>query len=365
MPDIRPVRESEIDELIDLLCLVHNPEGAERYRGYILGDPTWRPEQTPVIVCEGRIVSTLRIWDRQIHLGATPVRIGGIGGVTTHPDYRRRGLASQLMTQTADLMRSAGFELGLLFTEIPVRFYRSLGWHSIPMAGFRASWEGPSVAVQGSFSGTLSVEPFSESRDLEQVVALYQRYNEGRSGTMLRPRPHWDYTPSRVRGVLPSIVVRSDRVLGYLNWSVRADRIHIGDFASQEAPATDAMIQHLLMECDRCEVTQVYGEIPHTHPFVDALVSATEADLELQGDASMMARPLNLPRLIEKTAGSIPAGSKIPTDLLLRLLFGESSTQDLLPVLASRGIDVKDHQARRLQKVFPRREPVFWAPDHF
>ena len=79
----------------------------------------------------------------------------------------------------------------------------------------------------------------------------------------------------------------------------------------------------------------------------------------------MMALPLDLPRLVEKTVGAIDSVHKIPTDLLLRLLFGESSTQDLLPVLTSRGIDFEDHQARRLEEIFPRRDPVFWAPDHF
>ena len=87
MDTIRPIRESELDELIDLLCAVHNPEGHERYRGYMEGDPTWCPSQTPVIVVEGRIVSTLRIWDRWVHLGATP---------RPHGRHRRRHHASRL-----------------------------------------------------------------------------------------------------------------------------------------------------------------------------------------------------------------------------------------------------------------------------
>ena len=36
---MRPIRESELDELIDLLCAVHNPEDHERYRGNMEGDP--------------------------------------------------------------------------------------------------------------------------------------------------------------------------------------------------------------------------------------------------------------------------------------------------------------------------------------
>ena len=108
METIRPIRESELDEL--------------GYRGYIEGDPTWSPSQTPVVVVEGRIVSMLRIWDRWVHLGTTPVRMGGIGDVNTHPDYRGRGIATRLMEHAAEYMRDDGYDLGLLFTEIPARF---------------------------------------------------------------------------------------------------------------------------------------------------------------------------------------------------------------------------------------------------
>ncbi|MBT4100934.1 MAG: GNAT family N-acetyltransferase [Gemmatimonadetes bacterium] len=364
---IRPIRESELDELIGLLCLVHNAQGAERYRGYIEGDPTWQPEQTPVVICDKRIVSTLRIWDRQIHLGATPVRIGGIGGVTTHPEYRRRGLATGLMAHAEQVMRSGGYDIGLLFTEIPAHFYARLGWHSVPMAGFRATWHGEkSMQAQGCLPDSLAVESFEESRDLEEAVVLYQQCNGGRSGTMLRPRPYWDFTPSRVRGVLPTTVVRSDRLHGYLSWDVRSDWMRIGDIAADRASGTVALVQHLLAECSRSGVTQVYGDIPHTHPFVDALLQATGADLELAGNASMMALPLDLSMLIEKTVPTASSfAQRIPVDLLLRLLFGESSLQDLLPVLASRGIEVEYQETDLLQELFRRRDPVFWAPDHF
>ena len=98
METIRPICESELDEL--------------GYRGYIEGDPTWSPSQTPVVVVEGRIVSMLRIWDRWVHLGPTPVRMGGIGDVTTHPDYRGRGIATRLMEHAAELHARRWLRLG-------------------------------------------------------------------------------------------------------------------------------------------------------------------------------------------------------------------------------------------------------------
>ena len=228
-PQVRPLRDAELEELVELLCLVFGrPDGHERYRGYIEGDPTWRPEQTPVIVVDGRVVSALRIWDRQIYLGATPVRMGGIGGVCTHPDYRRRGLASRLMAHTCQVLRAEGYELGLLFTLVPARFYRRFGWCSVPLMGFRAELPRRAEPGRDAPEGP-AIEPFEATRDLEETVALYGRYNGGRSGTVLRPRPYWDWAPSLVRGVRPTVVARDETgLVGYLNWRLAADEVEAG-----------------------------------------------------------------------------------------------------------------------------------------
>lgn len=359
----RPIHESELDELVDLLYLVHqHPQGHERYRSYIDGDPTWCAQQTPVIVVDGRLVSTLRIWDRHVHLGATPVRMGGIGGVTTHPDFRGRGLASQLMKHAGDFMRSDGYELGVLFTMIPARFYRRLGWCSIPLTGFRATLRRHHPDAAGP-----AVIPFVESRDLEETVALYERLNAGRSGTLLRPRPYWDYAPSRARCVMPTVVARDETgLLGYLNWSIESDGARVSEVAWTSAPVLQALVQHLLAECDARSVTETRGEIPHNHPFVDALVATAEADLQPTGDGSMMTLPLDMTSLIDRIAPeATDAIRRLPTDLLCRLLFGESSGRDVMPLLSTRGIELGAQEACQLEELFPRRELIFWSPDHF
>ncbi len=363
MEEIRPIREWELEELLDLICAVHNPDGRERYRGYISGDPTWRPSHTPVVVVENRIVSTLRIWDRQVHLGVSPVRMGGIGGVTTHPEYRKRGIATRLMAHAAEYMRDDGFDLGLLFTEIPARFYRRLGWYCVPLMGFQAELRRPPPPRRSAFE----VLPFDEDRDLEETVALYQRHNAGRSGTMLRPRPYWDYVPSRVRGVLPTNVVRGDEGLcGYINWESGGEEAAVYEVAYEGGPALEALVDRLLHECARDGVAQIVGEIPHNHPFVDALVAAADADLELGGDNSMMVLPFDLDSLIAMAAPeAVALAGRLPVDWVCRLLFGESSGRDLEPILRARGVSLDAGDVRRLEAWFPRREVIFWAPDHF
>ncbi len=360
---IRPVRESELDELIDLLCTSHNPRGHERYRGYIEGDPTWRPSHTQVIEADGRLVSALRIWDRSVHLGATPVRMGGIGGVTTHPDHRGRGLATRLMRHTAGHLRDAGYDLGLLFAGIPARFYLRMGWSCVPLMGFRAEWQAAPMPGRSS----LEARSFDESRDLDDTATLYQRHNAGRSGTLLRPRPYWDYTPSRVRGVLPTAIVRDGRDLGgYINWENSDGCAWVNEVAWQSAAALEALVGYLLGECAAAGLKRVEGEIPHAHPFVDALVSASAADLHLTGEASMMVLPMDLDALIARAAPEAEEWvRRLPHDLTCRMLFGESSGRDLEPVLRGRGIPLGPEAVDDLEAWFPRRQVIYWEPDHF
>ena len=211
------------------------------------------------------------------------------------------------------------------------------------------------------------MHPFDESRDLEQTAALYQRHNAGRSGTLLRPRPYWDYAPSRLRGVLPTAVVREDAGLsGYINWENSDGCAWVNEVAWESDAALEALVACLLAECAAAGLKRVEGEIPHGHPFVDALVGASGADLHLTGDASMMVLPLHLDALIAQAA---PAAEewvrRLPHDLTCRLLFGESSGRDLEPVLRGRGIPLGPEAVDQLEEWFPRREVIFWEPDHF
>jgi aminoglycoside 2'-N-acetyltransferase I len=82
---------------------------------------------------DGEVVSILNIVDRQASVGERPVRLGGIGGVATHPDLRGKGYAAQVMEAAARFMAdSMGVDFGLLVCHprlIP--YYSRLGWQVV------------------------------------------------------------------------------------------------------------------------------------------------------------------------------------------------------------------------------------------
>ena len=75
--EIRAVRKSELEQVVELCCLAFNPDGHERYWQYIRGDSSYRLPQTRVVVVNDTVVSTLRVWERRLRVGASLVTMGG------------------------------------------------------------------------------------------------------------------------------------------------------------------------------------------------------------------------------------------------------------------------------------------------
>ncbi|HTX79399.1 MAG TPA: GNAT family N-acetyltransferase [Longilinea sp.] len=79
---------------------------------------------------DGRVVSVIDILKRGILVDAKPVQVVGVGGVATHPDFRRRGYASMLIDAAGSwIRRQTDCSFGMLFCarELLVYYGRS-GW---------------------------------------------------------------------------------------------------------------------------------------------------------------------------------------------------------------------------------------------
>ena len=405
--EIRGVHESELAEMIDLQCRVFRPDGHDRYRQYVHADPSYRYDQSRVVVVNGHIVSTLRIWDREMRIGSVPVPMGGIGGVGTHPDHQGAGYATALMKNTIGYMRNAGYEVGVLFSAIPCAFYRKLGWASVPLAGFRVTRR-QTINLKETEWG---VEPFDEERDLAAAIVLYDKHNAGQSGSLLRIRSYWESGPARLRNILPTVVARHrDRFGGYLNFQIDEKSANILEVAYDrtQPQALTALVSHLLQVCEREGVNELHGDIPHRHPMVDLLVEGTAGDTFLTGNSAMMLYPVNLlalfQRLLPELQARLDAANQafapvsicfavndqeaglrllndgtlqtfdldegalrltLPGHLFWRALLGESSWTQLEPALQQQGISVDTELGTLLSTLLPQREVIFWGPDHY
>jgi nodulation protein A len=99
------------------------------------GDDTqWAQSDWHVLVWEGdEIVSHVEIVERTASVGGQPVRLGGIGGVSTLIAWRKRGLAEAALKTAVDTLRNPlAVDFGLLVCgEVMIPYYSKFGWKLI------------------------------------------------------------------------------------------------------------------------------------------------------------------------------------------------------------------------------------------
>ena len=404
--EIRAAKESELEQVVELCCVAFNPDGHERYWQYVQGDSSYRLPQTRVVVVNDTVVSTLRVWERRMRVGASLVTMGGIGGVCTHPNYRGVGYASALMRDTIDYLRLIGCDLGVLFTIIPEAFYRQLGWISLPLHGFSVAYNS---AAQAAAASAWQVTDFNPETDLDAVAALYDLTNAQQSGTIARTRAYWDMAPSRIRGVLPTVVARQNgHIGGYLNYEIDGKFVEVREvgYVPDDPTVLDALVSHFFQACEAQGVEEIGGRFPSQHPFAERLIATSDNPVTQTEYTGMMCYAVDLPvllrrlvvgwesRIADAEEAFGPLAVKLPTpnnqQIVLRhnadgtlqivpedadavdcgvnlteadfwqLLFGEIGWEQI-----SSDASVSPEISAFLAMLFPKRDVIFWSPDQY
>ncbi|KAJ3067101.1 hypothetical protein HDU98_009684 [Podochytrium sp. JEL0797] len=139
---------ARVDAFLDHLDTVFNitkPNGAQG-ASRLLFEDHWKfdPERDPdgVFVAvesgDNKIVSSVRVYNRHIHLSpppSTPHATGGIGDVATNLNHRGKSLAKKLMRLADGYMSNTrGYAFGVLHAApLAAPIYASIGWVGVAM----------------------------------------------------------------------------------------------------------------------------------------------------------------------------------------------------------------------------------------
>lgn len=98
-------------------------------------DVTWAHADRRVLVRDEahNVRCHVGVYRRDVKLDGTPVQIGGIGGVMTHPDFRGKGLAEMALRHACSLCAKEQVAFALLFCEPRLAlFYARFDWRNFP-----------------------------------------------------------------------------------------------------------------------------------------------------------------------------------------------------------------------------------------
>ena len=304
-PRIRAARPADLPAVYKLLSACFPDARPDLFRRQTEHDSTFRQRHARVVEVDGAVVGHLRIFDREMWLRGARLRAAGIGSVATHPDYRRRGLATALLRHTIALLRRDGYHLSFLGTEIAAPFYERLGWrivrqpsHGAPAAEAAALPERPG----------LTIRPFQPS-DLTILALIHAQATRGRTGAVARSLRYWTDHLSWVddnaggflvgvggqRGLAAFVRSRSER------W---ASTLIVLDAHCREG--AEPYLPPLLGALGRYAVEQglkgVQASLPEGHPLSEAFAGLPSAGVTTDIRFPLMMRVVDLPDLARRLA---------------------------------------------------------------
>jgi predicted acetyltransferase len=184
--EIRPARDGELDRVHFVVAYSftgdRSQEGRERMRHVEeLAHPT-------VLVEDGEIVASLRVYDFTMLMNGSPVRMGGVSSVACLPEYRRKGHVGMLLRHALREMREKGRPLSGLYTPHPA-LYRRYGW-MVAASNLKFTLN-PKHVVAYNPSAVRGRAVRITEEDQPVVEDVYGRFSERRTGQHVRSERWW------------------------------------------------------------------------------------------------------------------------------------------------------------------------------
>ncbi len=131
-----------------------------------------------LVLAGNQLVHHWGVWGYQMRLETIQLKVGGIGAVVTHPDYRKQNLMHQAAQESFDAMKRDGYDLSIL-----------RGRHYVKM-GYARAWNYATYRFKLEDFPLTEPAPAYQPLGLEGVPemdALYNQTHAAFTGTALRP----------------------------------------------------------------------------------------------------------------------------------------------------------------------------------
>lgn len=187
----RPGDEEPIAGLLRKCFDTYNRFGltGDKWLEYARIDPGFSTELSYVAELGGKVVSHVQIVERKLRTTLGVVKAAGVANVSTDPEHRGRGLATNLLKKALSDCGDAGYALSALFTGYasrPQRIYRRLRFTDVELSRrFRALLSDVRPPSLGR------VEVVEEDEPPRAVYEVYEERGDSFAGWPVRSEQEW------------------------------------------------------------------------------------------------------------------------------------------------------------------------------
>lgn len=254
------------------------------------------------LLLDEQAVSGLGVVKKHMQIDSAVVKMGGIAGVWTDSNHRRKGYASQAMWESIALMERQNCDMSILFGIDD--FYHRYGY-AVVFAN-QSMWLKTSQLL--SLNGPLKARR-GRRADHEAMRRLYRNYNAARSGMDARQKnwkPRW-YMPNlgkdtvRRAGKFLVVYDARDRVRGYAVYDIQAERTVVTEVCGKDREALASVGKTIARRAKRAGAEEVLFHLPCDDPFISLCIPlGCTCLIAYPFNQSAMGRIIHLNRLMKK-----------------------------------------------------------------
>ena len=289
-----PRNEIELDDTIDCSVRAFGDVGdrRDRFTNFVIRDPWFHLNNTRACFVEGKCVSVVQVFDRPMRIGNCVVRMGAVGSVGTDPIHRRAGYSAEVVRDSIQYMREAGYDLSMLSTGIQSH-YAKAGWVVYPTYNTEVTLP-PTL---GELPGDVTIEQYEPNRDLPVLGPIFDQFNVSRTGTFIKNQEYWVNRPTW-RPYDPSlywIAKRGEETVAYL----LTERWKVGElgYLPDAQDAMCALFCHFFQCAQAAGVQQIDAPVPSESRKIFETMGCAVRRRE---QTNIMARIINLESLLTK-----------------------------------------------------------------
>jgi hypothetical protein len=233
------------DYVADFRALTGSAYGKRRFR-------------TVGLRIDGRVVSSAKRYERELHCAGQRLRGVGIGAVFTPATLRGRGYATAMLGALLDAERAAGSDVAFLFSNIHPHFYERLGFTALPSRTI-------SIRAASLDARRIDAVPIRQS-DWPAVRRCFDALELRRPFGLRRTPLVWDWLQARrataTAGRVDLALRRGRAVTAFVTGrrSVRADAYVFEEFGFADDAGRDAIAP--LLRIAAGDLRKVVGWLP-------------------------------------------------------------------------------------------------------
>ena len=219
------------------------------------------------------LVSQLIILPLQMTVFGVPYDMGGIGFVSTYPEYRNAGIMKQVLLRSLEAMRESGQLLSVL-SPFSVSFYRHFGWE---LFFDKVQYELTAQQLVPTGKTTGNIHRFDELDPnfdywFSKIKTFYNEQIGTQHGRMIRKDDWWQRLLKRTSDT--SFAVYTDelgQIMGYIRYTIQKLTLEMLDFNAISYESQQNLWQFIQSHTE--EVEKIVGEASNQESFGTAFLN--------------------------------------------------------------------------------------------